>query len=132
MSNKEALIQAFAGFAEGNAGALVQLLAENVTWTIIGTTAWSGTLNGKDEILTRLAGPLGAQLANPPTLVAKRFIAEGDCVVVEAQGRNRTRTGKDYNNTYCLVFRMAEGAIQEVSEYMDTALVNAILDPPQR
>ncbi len=132
MSNKEAIAQAFLGLGEGNAGPLVELLAENVTWTLIGSTAWSGTLNGRDEVLSKLAAPLAAALANPPTLVVKRMIAEGDFVVVESQGRNRTHSGKDYNNTYCMIFRLAGGAIEEVTEYLDTALVDAILDPPQR
>lgn len=132
MTNKEAIAHAFEGVAEGNGQALIELLAEDVTWTIIGTTAWSGTRNGRDEVFAKLFGPLMAELANAPILVPKRFIGDGDCVVVEAQGRNRTRTGKEYNNTYCLVFRMADGKIQEVTEYLDTALVNETLGPPQQ
>jgi ketosteroid isomerase-like protein len=131
MSNKEAIIQAFQGVAEGNGEALIALLAEDVIWTIIGTTAWSGTRNGKAEVFAKLVAPLVAALANAPVLVPKAFIGDGDYVVVEAEGRNRTRTGKVYNNTYCLVFRMANGKIQEVREYLDTALVEATLDPPQ-
>lgn len=74
--------------------------------------------------------PLGAQLANRTTVVARRMMADGDFVVVEANGRNTTRTGKDYSNTYCFVIRLADGLIREVTEYMDTALVERALEPP--
>lgn len=130
MSNKEAIMHAFEGVAEGNGQALAELLAEDVTWKIIGNTAWSGTWSGKQELFTQHFGPLSAELANAPILVPTRFIGDGDLVVVEAQGRNQTRAGREYNNTYCLVFEMAAGKIKTVTEYLDTALVNAVLDPP--
>lgn len=131
MSNKDAIARVFAGLAEGDGAPLIQLLAEDVSWTIIGTTSWSGTLTGRQNVLAGLAAPLAAQLLNF-TLVAQRIIAEGDTVVVQAQGHSQTHTGKDYNNTYCFFFQISGGAIQQVTEYLDTALVNATLDPPQR
>ena len=53
-------------------------------------------------------------------------IAEGDYVVVQsrAQGR-KTKSGKDYNNTYCMVYRIVDGRVKEVTEYCDTELVTA-------
>jgi ketosteroid isomerase-like protein len=35
-----------------------------------------------------------------------------------------------YNNTYCWVYRLAGRKMQEVTEYMDTALVTAALGAP--
>ena len=130
MTNKEQIEAAFDGLAQGDGRALVGLMADDITWTLIGATAWSGKLSGKGEVLTKLLMPLGAQLANQTTVVPQRIIAEGDLVVVEARGQNTTRTGKPYNNTYCFVFRLAGGLIREVTEYADTALVNEALQPP--
>jgi len=39
--------------------------------------------------------------------------------------------GKPYNNTYCFVFRVAEGKVKELTEYMDTELVTAALGDPE-
>ena len=36
-----------------------------------------------------------------------------------------------YNNTYCFVFRISEGKVKELTEYMDTELVTAALDDPE-
>ena len=56
-------------------------------------------------------------------VTATRLVAEGDLVIVEAKGSNTTKAGKPYNNTYCFVFRVTGGKLQEVTEYMDTQLV---------
>jgi ketosteroid isomerase-like protein len=65
------------------------------------------------------------------TTIAHRFIAEGDHVVVEARGSNVTKAGVPYNNTYCFVFRLAGGKLAELTEYMDTELVTAVLGDPK-
>lgn len=40
-----------------------------------------------------------------------------------------TRAGKPCDNHYCFVFRLAAGQLTEVVEYLDTALVDAVLAP---
>lgn len=129
-TNKDLIARAFEGLAAGDGAALVGMMADDVVWTVTGTTAWSGVLRGKGEVITKLLMPLGAQLANRPTVIPRRLIAEGDLVVVEANGRNTTHTGKDYSNTYCFVIRLAEGQIREVTEYLDTALLASALAAP--
>jgi ketosteroid isomerase-like protein len=39
-------------------------------------------------------------------------------------------SGEHYANTYCLVIRMADGRLREMTEYMDTGLVQRVLQPP--
>jgi ketosteroid isomerase-like protein len=40
-------------------------------------------------------------------------------------GQATTKAGKPYNNTYCMVFRIANGKVQELTEYCDTELITA-------
>ena len=61
---------------------------------------------------------------------AHQFIAEGDHVVVEARGNNVTKAGLPYNNAYCFVVRLTDGKLREITEYMDTELVSAVLGDP--
>jgi uncharacterized protein len=126
--NKQLLHHVFSEMEKGNSKPFVESLADGVRWTIIGTTRWSGTYDGKQAVLTELLGPLSSQLADRYRLTAHRFIAEGDHVVVEARGRNTTKKGLPYDNTYCWVCRVADGKIQELTEYADTELVTAVLD----
>lgn len=129
--NKQLLQDIFAETAKGNGRPFVAALAEDVSWTIIGSTQWSKTYRGKKAVITELLGPLNAQLADGNTITAHRFIAEGDHVVVEGRGHNTTTTGKPYQNTYCWVFRLSGGEVVELVEYTDTALIESALQPPQ-
>jgi uncharacterized protein len=77
-----------------------------------------------------LLGPLFAQFGDRYTSEATRFTAEDDRVVVEAHGRVTTKEGRPYNNSYCYVFRIADGRVKEITEYFDTQLVATALAPP--
>ena len=128
--NKQILKHIFAETATGNGRPFVEALSENVWWRIIGSTGWSKTYEGRKAVLTDLLGPLNAQLANANTIVAHRFIAEDDLVVVEGKGRNRTKSNHPYENEYCWVIRMSEGKMTEITEYTDTQLIVTALVSP--
>jgi ketosteroid isomerase-like protein/predicted enzyme related to lactoylglutathione lyase len=125
--NKERMRQIFASLAEGDSRPFVDALADDIRWTITGSSSWSRTYDGKDEVQRELLGPLFAQFADRYVAEASRFIAEDDYVVVEYRGRVTTKAGQPYNNTYCYVFRLADGAVTEITEYFDTKLIDAVL-----
>jgi ketosteroid isomerase-like protein len=129
-SNKQLLEHIFSELAKGNARPLVESMADDFSWTVTGDTKWSRKYAGKQVVLKELLGTLRERLAPPIITVAHRFIADGDLVVVEARGANTTKDGRPYANTYCFVFRLAEGKLQEVTEYLDTELVTAALGDP--
>ena len=58
--------------------AILATMSDDVRWTLIGTTKYSGTMNGKQEIVEKLFKPLFAQLETPGTNVIDNIIAEGD------------------------------------------------------
>lgn len=125
--NKQLMQGVFAELARGNLAAMRALYADDVTFTVTGTTRWSRTYRGKHGLRDELFGPLFALFAEPYTAQATRFIAEDDLVVVEFRGNVTTKTGKPYRNTYCTIYRLADGKICEIIEYCDTALVDAVL-----
>lgn len=128
--NKELMRRIFSETARGNGRPFIESLADDVCWTIMGTTGWSKTYRGKSAVLAELLGPLSAQLAGQNTIVAHRFIAEDDFVVVEGRGRNLTKAGQPYENTYCWVCRLADGKLTELTEYADTQLIATVLNDP--
>ena len=130
--NKQLLQNVFAETAKGNGRPFVQALADEVSWTIIGSTAWSKTYRGKQAVLDELLGPLNAQLADGNRITAQRLIAEDDCVVVAARGHYVTKAGDPYQNNYCWIFRLVDGQVVELTEYADTALIDAVSQPPPR
>jgi hypothetical protein len=108
----------------------IAAMADDFVWRIIGSTAWSGEYVGKAEVRERLLKPLYAQFIAPSRITPTLILADGDHVVVECHGDATTVAGERYANTYCLVIRMAAGQLHEITEYMDTALVERVLQPP--
>ena len=125
--NKKLLQNIFEELSQGNSKPLVEGMADDFRWTVMGTTPWSRTYAGKQSVLTDLFGPLTTRISGRLKTTAHRFIAEGDFVVVEARGNNTTRSGLPYNNSYCFVFRVADSHLKEVTEYLDTDLVRTAL-----
>lgn len=121
--NKEMIRNMFAELSKGNADAFLGGMADNVRFTIIGSTKFSGTFNGKQEFINKVLAPLGAQLEGGLAMTVDNLIAEGDYVAMQARGKSNTKSGGTYNNTYCQVFKLANGKVQEVTEYLDTEIV---------
>ena len=109
----------------------VAAMADDFIWRIIGSKAWSGEYVGKVDVRERLLKPLYAQFVTPSRITAKRILADGDYVVVQCEGDATTVSGERYANTYCFVIRITDGQLREMTEYMDTALVDRVLRPPQ-
>lgn len=121
--NKELVLGFFDDIAKGNIQGALDRMAEDLRFTLIGTTILSGVCKSRKEFVDRILAPLGAQLEGPLTITTDNLIAEGDFVVVQSHGRSTTRQGVAYNNTYCQVFRVVGGKIREATEYLDTELV---------
>jgi ketosteroid isomerase-like protein len=128
--NKQLMAEVYEELAKGNGRPFVDALADDVRWTIIGTTDWSGTWEGKEAVQRRLLDPLFAQFGTTYRNRAHRLIAEGDYVVIECRGDVITKDGRPYRNTYCNVFRLEDGKVRELTEYCDTQLVADALQPP--
>jgi uncharacterized protein len=127
--NKKLIETIFASTATGDRAPLLAALADDVTMRVTGRNSWSRTFHGKEELLRDLYGYLATLLADGRRTVPRRFIADGDHVVVEAVGEMRTRTGVSYDNEYCLIYRLKDGRIVEIREYLDSALCEQVLGP---
>jgi len=128
-ANKQLLQDIFAELAKSNSRPFVDAMADDFRWTMFGGGKWAKTYEGKAAVLNELFPALRRKM-DRITTIAQRFIAEGEHVAVEARGANTTKAGAAYNNNYCFVFRLADGKLAEVTEYMDTELVTAVLGDP--
>ena len=124
--NKQVVLDFYEAGARGEMDACFALLADDVTWTNIGSTKFSGTYIGKQAIAEDLLGPLFSQLKAGISSQIERLTAEGDIVVAQTSGTAETMDGTPYNNTYCQVIRIRDGQIADVKEYMDTALIDSV------
>jgi len=130
MQENKQLVQSF--FEAGNRGdfdTCFGLIADDIVWTNIGSTRFSGTYRGKEQVMSQLIEPLFGQLKAGIHSAVENLIAEGDIVVAQSKGTAETHDGRPYNNTYCQVIRLQEGRIVEVKEYFDTELVTRTFGP---
>jgi len=59
--NKQSISNMFAELSKGNGDAFLNALADDVSFTIIGSTKYSGTFKGKQELINKLLAPLNDQ-----------------------------------------------------------------------
>ena len=124
--NKQVVIDFYEAGARGDMDTCFALLADDISWTNIGSTKFSGTYIGKQAVAEDLLGPLFSQLRAGISSEIERLTAEGNIVVAQTSGAAETVDGVPYNNTYCQVIRICDGQIADVKEYMDTALIESV------
>lgn len=124
--NKRIVTQFFESSNRGDMETSMALIADDIVWKEIGTTVFSGTYHGMEELQEKLLGPLFGQLKQGIRTEIHRLIAEQDHVVALTSGVAETLEGRPYNNSYCWIIKLRDGKFVEVTEYMDTELVTSV------
>ena len=127
ITNKQIVQEFYDSANRGDMEACMGQLADDVIWTNIGSTKYSGAFRGKADLVARLLQPVFGQLQAGITSAIDNVVAEGDFVAVQSHGKAVTKDGRPYDNTYCHIFRIRGAKIVEVTEYMDTELASAVL-----
>jgi uncharacterized protein len=118
-SGSRALItRAFDAWAKGE-GSVFDLLADDVVWTITGTSPLEGTYRGRREFLGRVIAPLSARLAEAIVPTVDAVYGDGDTVVVVWSGHAVAHDGEPYDNRYCWIMRVEGGKLAEVTAFFD-------------
>ena len=125
-ANKQTVMKFFEAGNRGDMDTCFGLIADDITWTNMGTTSLSGTYAGKAELMEKLLGPLFGQLKQGIHMDVVRMVAEGDHVVAQTEGSAETLDGKSYNNSYCWIIRLRDGQFAELTEFLDTELVTSV------
>jgi uncharacterized protein len=125
--NKKLMQEIFAALAVGDRSLFAKHAADDYRIVVMGHSSWSQTVEG--DARRKYQEYVRARFSAPGKTAAERFIADGDIVVVEARGDNHSASGERYDNQYCLIFRLKDGKIVEMREYMDTAFCERVLGP---
>jgi ketosteroid isomerase-like protein len=124
--NRRRVVEAFGHWQQGDSRPFFALVADDVRWTVIGSTPVSGTFTSKAAFMEGAVGPLTGRLDGPIRASVTSVLADGDHVVLQWEGKAASRTDRPYHQTYCWVMRFGDGAIREVTAYLDTELVSAM------
>ena len=126
MDERTVIENAIRAWAGGDDGAFWRLLADDVQYSVIGTTRVSGTYNGRRAFFEGALRPMGALLSVGARPAEYEIVAEGPRVVLMWSGKGTMLNGAPYNNSYCWVMDVRDGLVRRIRAYLDTALVDAL------
>ena len=115
--NIELVKKGYAAFTAGDIETVMSLYEDNVEWVQPGDSAISGTYHGKGELaefLSRLA-------EQSPTIKPRRFLADGDRVVVLSDVTVGNEAGQDAE-----VYTIRDGKTVRAQLYPDTAMMERV------
>jgi ketosteroid isomerase-like protein len=128
-SSRTVVANFFRALRAGDMDALRAAIAPDATWILRGGLPASGTWTGPDGILDgffpRIFGRLDPEV--PVVQDVHRIIADGEYAVAEWTTHARTRDGRRYDSDYAAVFRVVNGQLAAVTEYLDTAYAQRVL-----
>lgn len=103
------------------------LLADDASYRIIGSTPLSAPMKGRQAIKDLLVNALGS-FQEPLALTFQELIVEGTRAVCLAAGKALGPTGLPYAQPhYAMVLGIENGRIQSVVEFMDTVAIETAL-----
>jgi ketosteroid isomerase-like protein len=118
----------FASLEQGNPEEFFQNVATNVEWTVMGTHPLAGTYHDRDFFIQSTFRRLDKVLKDGVRLRITNIITADDMAVVELEALSVARNDTPFKNRYCWICRFYQGKIVEVRAYLDSALVQKLLD----
>ena len=126
--NKKLIFQAFQPWERGNSTPFFDLIADDVTWTVIGSTSVSGVYHSKQEVIDKAFDPLLRRLNGALTARFVDIGADGEKVYLRFESSGVAKTGINYEQTYCFAMVMRGGRVIEIVAYLDTAMLARIFE----
>jgi ketosteroid isomerase-like protein len=120
--NVEHIKKGYEAFAAGDVETLMNLFDDDIEWIQPGDSAVSGTYHGKGEL-----GDLLSRLAEKsPTIKPRRFLADGDMVVVLSDTTAGGEAARDAE-----VYTLRDGKTVRAELYGDTAMMERVYGKKQ-
>ena len=116
----------------GDSDLFFEQVAPDVKWTVMGTHPLAGTYHSKSDFITHTFSRLNRILEEGVILKVTHIFVHGDTAVVEMESISTALNGKPFNNTYCWVVRFENNMIVEVRAYVDSALVQKVIDENEK
>jgi ketosteroid isomerase-like protein len=118
--NKSIVAEFLEVFSTGDVPGILERLHDDATWWVSGKLEGFAGTKSKQEMGKLLEGVVTVYKEGALRLTPLEMIAEDDRVVVEAEGYAELNNGRVYNPQSAFVFRIADGKIKSVKEYLDT------------
>ena len=112
--------QAYDAFARGDIPAVIDVLADDVSWTVPALVPQGGTANGKQEV-----GGFFEQLGSLYEdfgIDVQDFVDGEDHVVGVGVAQGKLRTGRPVDYGFVHVFDVSDGRVTRFREYVDRSV----------
>jgi uncharacterized protein len=119
--------QLFAHLEAGDAGEFFARVADDVSWTVMGTHPLAGRYRSKADFRAATFARLDKVLREGVLLRLTHLIVQGEWAVVELEALSTALNGRPFANRYCWLCRFDGQTIVEVRAYLDSALVAQVL-----
>lgn len=126
-ANEQIALAWLAAVSAGDMETVRSTMAEDVDHQVPGTCLLSGRRT-RDEVCEVL-GRVNALTEDGIHLSVVNVTADDDRVAVEATGASLVKGVGPYDNSYHFFFRIHDGRIVQMKEYMDTKLVDDVFGP---
>lgn len=118
----------FALLEAGSGAAFFDHVADDVDWTVEGTHPLAGHYRSKADFIAATFARLNRILPDGTQWHVESVLVDGDRAAVELRSHATARNGMRFDNRYCWVIRLRDGVIVEVRAYLDSALVQRLID----
>ena len=132
MINIKKVENLFKNLETGNNDDFFKHVSDDVSWTVMGTHPLAGTYHSKEEFVSHTFGRLNRILKKGVILKVKNVLLQDETAVVEMESLSIALNGKPFNNTYCWVVYFQDDVIVEVRAYVDSALVQRVIDENEK
>lgn len=118
------------GFLEtGDSAKFFEHVADDVDWTVMGTHPLAGQYQSKDEFVKATFDRLNPLMVEGvAVLKVNHILISGDEAAVEMTSLSTARNGRPFDNIYCWVVRFHGATIVEVRTYVDSVVVQRLID----
>ena len=123
----------FENLSNGKRDVFFENVIEDMHWTVMGTHPLAGVYNKKDDFLQRTFERLGRLLKEGSVVMRIDHVyVSGDTAIVEMTSTSIALNGRPYPQRYCWITRFVDGLIVEVRAYLDSVLVQQVLEENER
>jgi uncharacterized protein len=112
---------AFERWRTGTGGPF-ELLPDEATWTIIGSSPVSKTYPNKEHFMSEVIRPFNARMERPLRPTIRQIHSAGDTVIILFDAESLCVDGKPYRNTYAWFMQMKDRKAVNVTAFFDTRL----------
>lgn len=126
-TNLDVIRATYEGPSEENGKHLLAALASEATWTEAAGFPYAGTYTGPEEIFDKVFRRLATEWVGYKAEV-HTYLAEGDRVAAfGAYSGTYAKTGKSMSATFAHLYRLKDGKILSMEQYVDSAMVQQAL-----